>query len=376
MQRIPPSCKRNSVHNVLTITLIKTCFPFLWLSSLGKRTECERRIVDRLEIMGHETLADLKQQDLRMGPITNQRINSYGTYGCGYETMAEAWSNLSHDWSIGGYGKPSPKEQRYQDPVPKGWLDRHPVDLIVADQGSVLNQDVHHRTTRDRWESLVAEAQPCKRPKVVLESWPGTSLTWERGPANKARTTRWRDLGYETRYRLFRADKCGGAIKQLRFVVARVSLSISHLWEWNTPDEQLSRPMSNMLIPWGLLPKRVRYGIKKERPPHNAPDSTTEPMPPCEGCWIKCPEGTRRLQKEEVAQGLGCNKEFDPGPTGYLHRHLMQTTSVHIWECISPSLLMGQVPRLAPADLRSSAHGTQETRHPSLLPRSLGTLLT
>ena len=44
--------------------------------------------MDDLEDKGYEALADLKQQDLRMGPITNQQIQSYGTYGCGTTSLS------------------------------------------------------------------------------------------------------------------------------------------------------------------------------------------------------------------------------------------------------------------------------------------------
>ena len=116
---------------------------------------------------------------------------------------------------------------------------------------------------------------------------------------------RWIDLGYQSRFRLVSSLKTGGAIDQTRLLVVRLQNSIADSWKWHDLPEQTSpRPMGNLLIPFGLLPREVKRQTrsKQNRP---GPNSLSEPMPNATGAWITTPHGNRRLQSDELAKGLG-----------------------------------------------------------------------
>ena len=264
--------------------------------------------------------------------VTERPIKTYGTAHCGFETMRHAWPTLEHRFSIGGY---NPTETRR---VPKTFLSNHPVDLLVVDCGETAKHRDQKSFGKDYWMDWVQGTPVDQQPVVVLESWPSSSTTWSRGPISKTKKTQWTELGYTSRYRWVDSEAHGGAIRQVRLIVARLHSTVAGQWSWaEVPDVSLSRPMSNLLTPWGLLPRHVKRN--KNIPPHpNIANSTRDAMPNRVGSWIDTPEGVRRLQPDELARGLGCPssevKQLQSIPTSILQH----TTSVFIWESLSPSL--------------------------------------
>jgi hypothetical protein len=86
--------------------------------------------------------------------------------------------------------------------------------------------------------------------------------------------------------------------------------------------------MSNLLTPPGLL---CTWNY-----PHSklGLDPIHEAMPCCPGVWIRSKKGSRRLQPDEVARGLGLPKDHDVNLSmGLLER----STSVFLWEALLES---------------------------------------
>ena len=63
-------------------------------------------------------------------------IRRYGSLNCGFELMQHAWSRLQHVFSVGAT-RPNPQAniQRPKGRLPANWLNKHPVDCLVAEFG-------------------------------------------------------------------------------------------------------------------------------------------------------------------------------------------------------------------------------------------------
>ena len=221
--------------------------------------------------------------------------------------------------------------------MPASFLQDHPVDLLVVDLGkaSPSRPGPSHRT--DFWLSLQTTTDVANRPRVVLESWPSDAVGWVRSPTSKSRRTAWSNLGYISRYRVIDSLDHGGAINQSRLVVARVRQDLDSGWIWPLPLRgSTDRPMGNLLTPWGLLPRHVKR-TKAPTGSHRLPDSLTDPMPNQVGTFISTPHGTRRLQADELAKGLGCTSQ-DVQNLPASAASLRHTTSVFIWEALADTI--------------------------------------
>jgi hypothetical protein len=274
---------------------------------------------------------------------------TFGTISCGYETMTQAWKQLDHVFSVAGHGPPA--ANNYPDSrYPMNLLDKHPVDILVIDQGDYTPSTSNSCIPRnERWKDLVMQTSPHHRPQLILESWPDHATSWTWGPMAKGRKAQWLELGYHSRYTLLNTLHCQGALDQKRLLIARVTSSHNDQWEWPTthaPKEP--RPMGNLLIPWGLIPRHVKRARDAPANLTLLPSSQTDPMPNQVGAWIRTDHGVRRLQVEELYKGLGCSKHPDPQHKvcASTCRH---TTSLFIWETLSTSIL--GVPPSPPDDL-------------------------
>jgi hypothetical protein len=101
------------------------------------------------------------------------------------------------------------------------------------------------------------------------------------------------------RCRVINAVEVGGAINQERLLVARVHAFWNHLWTWGDLEagEEVTRPMSNLLTPPGLVPRHL-YDHRSQRV---VPDAQVDPMPCYIGAWIQTEKGVRRLMPEETS---------------------------------------------------------------------------
>ena len=268
-------------------------------------------------------------------------IRTYGTIDGGFEVTRAAWPALTHVFSVRRHGD-KVESPEVADPkhvyqghhrYPHEMLNRHPVDLLAVEMG--YQQRPTERYDWQPWETVVVNTLLTKRPRVVIEMWPPNAQLWSKGPACKSTIARWHELGYVSRYQRISATQVGGAITQGRLVVARVQLSWSHMWEWGPSEgaQQFPRPMSNLLVPPGLL-KSPYYVAGRQ----GDPDSKTEPMPDKVKAYIHTDKGVRRLLPEETGNGLGIPKAWKIDPQQMSRGLLNRTTSIFHWEYLSSTL--------------------------------------
>ena len=151
-------------------------------------------------------------------------LKRYGTYNCGAELMTSAWKRMEHVFAVRRSSVAPPRQETAATVTTNfpglqpSFLTAHPVDLFVVECCSFKRppKNVPH------WEAAVDNTKQSSRPKVVLESWDPRCNTWIRGPTDKSCITRWSKLGYETRTKLVSCTKVGGALEQIRLIVAQV----------------------------------------------------------------------------------------------------------------------------------------------------------
>lgn len=78
-------------------------------------------------------------------------------------------------------------------------------------------------------------------------------------------------------------------------------------------------------------------------------------MPSTIGSWISTPHGSRRLQDEEYARGLGVPKawDFDATNTAAVGALLTHTTNAFLWEYLSETLIDSRSPPSAATSISS-----------------------
>ena len=272
-------------------------------------------------------------------------VKTFGTIDGGLELMNAAWPAMRQVFVVRREEMPALERlhedqgtsppQLYEARYPLSLLTRHPVDLLTVDKGCITQPP--HGYELSRWETLLDHTAPEGRPKVVVEVWSSNAQTWEKGPAGKACRERWRERGYVSRFRRVDATQVGGAIQQVRFIAVRVKEGWASFWQWPAFEKDAFhvRSMSNLLTPPGLVSARD-YGS----PTGNCfiPDARVDPMPNRPHAWIKTERGTRRLQFDETARGLGLPKEWKWGTAPLDHGLLSQTTSLFLWEYLSETL--------------------------------------
>jgi hypothetical protein len=89
-------------------------------------------------------------------------------------------------------------------------------------------------------------------------------------------------------------------------------------------EVDLPRPMSNLLIPPGLV-KPYHYVEDRRGDPH----ALTDPMHGSVGAYIKTERGVRRVLPEETGRGLGIPKELRVSSIGSIWLLLYQDPPSH-----------------------------------------------
>lgn len=268
-----------------------------------------------------------------LGDLPSHTLKTYGTISCGLETMKGAWASLTHVFSYGGC--PVTSDGLFATPgrPPRNALSERPVHLLIIDQGSSRPS----QQLPTHWSQMVQECPLPLRPRVILESWPEQAVSWTVSPTDKAQRTRWRDLGYASRFRLIRTTNHGGALDQTRLIVARLSPELDATWAWTRPARGSPRAMANLLTPHGLLPRQVKRHTHRPGT-QDYPNADVDPMPNCLGAYIHTQQGVRRLQADELARGLGCAKATLAAFPSPSNKGLLHTTSAFIWEALSEPL--------------------------------------
>ena len=263
-------------------------------------------------------------------------FQSFGTYGSGLPLMAPAWTGYTHIFDV--HIRRTTNEDKIPEAIhnytglrcKRNLFNKHPVDIFAVDMGN--RPMTNHDIKIEHWERMMQASQPQFRPKVVIEAWPARAVIWESGPTGKASRIRWKELGYSTRLQRIDAQHIGGAIIQPRLMVVRIQPNVP--WGWYPIDVQRpKRPMCNLLIPPGLIPRRRdTYYSSVEGHIH---DPNQDPMPAVIGRWIKTEKGIRRLLAEEISRGLGVPKEWEASPELLTANTLNASTSIYHWEYIS-----------------------------------------
>jgi hypothetical protein len=297
---------------------------------------CHLVLVGTLEHVASTTTSlELRNAETSVDPW----VGTYGTIDAGLETMRLAWPVLEHRFAV---RRPEDlcitvEEETYHKigpRYPSNLLSRKPVDLLVVEQGHI--QRPPSSAAEQNWEALIAATPISKRPRVVIESWGSGADLWEKGPTTKGSQSRWSKLGYTSRCRRVNASHVGGAINQVRLLVARVQDAYAPLWSWKAypSPPPPARPMGNLLTPPGLVRKSAYCQLEID-----SPMDTLDPMPSYPGAWIKTERGHRRLLMEETARGLGVPKEWQLDSDKLSGGTLQRTTSLFHWEFLAASFL-------------------------------------
>ena len=125
--------------------------------------------------------------------------------------------------------------------------------------------------------------QASHRPKVILECWKTSAITWAHGPFTKACLARWTHKGYESSLKLLHGLDVGSATNHHRLMIVRVAKDLMPLWNWpDSPRRTPHRSMSNLLTPPGLVPKHLY--LKASSAPASC--AASNPMPIYPGAKI------------------------------------------------------------------------------------------
>lgn len=283
------------------------------------------------------------------GPDGNAlRQYRYGTINCGLDLMREAWTQLEHVWSIGApTHRLHPGLIRHAGRrIPAGFFTQNPVDIIAVDSSTRTLADQAARPAEpEPWELLIWSVAPVNKPALIIEVWPGSASYWRsNGPFDKLSRTRWSNAGYRSHCQHLNSTHIGGAIDQPRFIIIRCKRDGGFDWHWETVCPQPPRPMSNLLIPHGLLPPQShREYARQNLLNFPLPRWDCDPMPCRPGSWIETSKGRRRLLNEEIGRGLGIPKTWNLQYASKGTRaDLNHTTSLFHWEYLGRCLTLTQ----------------------------------
>ena len=256
--------------------------------------------------------------------------------------MALAWRGLKYDLEIRSEPRnpdiKSPRGDRIHTGLrcPRQLLNQTPVDLLGVETNPQVQPP--KMTAISHWYRMVQTTATSLQPKLIIESWPPRTATWEHGPSGKGMRVLWDQINYTTRILRLDAQEVGGAIVQPRLIVLRVSKRHIKEWQWSPiKATEQSRPMSNLLTPPGLL--RLKPHQYKTSVAGFVADSASHSMPGKPGSWIRTEQGIRRLTVEEVGRGLGIPKSWTIPISLLTHQRLEATTSLFHWEYITQCLV-------------------------------------
>ena len=136
---------------------------------LGKNTNAEIRslhgVVDQEEDPAVENFKIREAE----APTPGAPFRTYGTLSCGLESMTEAWTGMSHVFSVGARYDSSAGSVYPGNRPPANLLITHPVDLLGVDQGRLIqrpkeNRDVSWRFRQGIWIPVYFRELTCSCP--------------------------------------------------------------------------------------------------------------------------------------------------------------------------------------------------------------------
>ena len=303
----------------------------------------------------------------------------YGLIGHDSSTVCDAWKEGTCLFTVRDVksnvpwadqqvpNRPKPKVV-YDSPerTPRKLFTRHSPDVLVCDYGGADDKDM---ATVPFWIQRLKTVSLKKRPGLIIMVHPHDSMTdHDNGPMSK----QWRKdldlLGYDTTYRYVNASKLGSSVNQERLITwSQLEHSHGPITDGlNLRETTQPRAMANCLRPYGT------YGLYKATPPshlrpHEFPNAIEDLMPDRSHRWIRTDKGTRRLQPDELAKGIGIPKQWyaksdNPFPT-VVPTWVNTLTSVHVWECIGLEVAaLLETPATTPPEERTPVTETDGDR--------------
>jgi hypothetical protein len=300
--------------------------------------------------------ADIVGAPLRnLPPLVITKKIRFGTVGMGMDLPRLIWSEESQIFSSQDvnmstllHSRPKKQEVRKWDQLPKSFLQRNPVDVLMLDAGG--SDD-----TRASTIPMIEATLPSHRPKAIVVAGPSKWIlglplhSWR-----KERRKRLERLGYQSLEWFVNATQQGSALQQERLVEVFLMAGEGRALPEPPPMQGLpARPMKNLLLPVNKVPRKSRpspSGIQWF--PHQQPSALTtlqvvgtvyeEPlyssegvMPDRLGAWIADSDtGIHGLQTEELAKGKGLPSEWRTKDTTLPEKTVKETTCVHIWSVV------------------------------------------
>jgi len=293
---------------------------------------------------GLQTFERRDAPDLFSGSASPFR--TFGVLSAGLSTVGDAFQSLTQVFQASPLAPETSSCLHFDPRIKAGLLASYPVDLLFVDTGTRKMAKLE-KQREELWELAVQKVAASKKaPMAVCESWVDSSASWEGGPASKARGSRWLGLGYTSRVFVLSATEFGGSVSQGRLLVVRYRPDAfpGGEFHWPARDPSGVRPMSNLLLPRGLLRKDPHFSRASCSPRGCFPVASADPMP-----WsdrhllsVETDDTVRPLLPVELGRALGVSKvSFCPLTElsqAAASRLLFRTTSVFHWEFVSGAL--------------------------------------
>jgi hypothetical protein len=214
-------------------------------------------------------------------PLVITKKIRFGTVGMGLDLPRLVWAEecqlfSSQDVNLSPVlsQRPVKQEVRRWDQLPQSFLGRNPVDVLLIDAGGNSSHLTHTLT-------MVENTTRLHRPKVLVISGPSRwVLDLQRDSDRKERRKRLEKLGYCCLEWFINAGQQGSALQQERLVEVCIAGSEGRAMPVAPPHQGLpARPMKNLLLPPGTIPRRSLA-------PPKAISWLTEAGPPDDGLLI------------------------------------------------------------------------------------------
>jgi hypothetical protein len=199
------------------------------------------------------------------------------------------------------------------------------------------------------WTPWISSIRIDQRPEATLLFTQAAHLERESEAASKTHRKLMEKLGYSIHFWLMEACDFGAALSQMRLgVLYTKDDSGPGEPTQPTPNTLPTRPMSNLLVPFGVPPA----AWTKMKPTSQVPSRCYLPcvsnsrfgrspifepqghMPDALDSWVQVDKGIRRLQVEELAKAKGVPKEWMPASRkkrGLWCTVVASLTVVHLW---------------------------------------------
>ena len=105
---------------------------------------------------------------------------TFGTYGGCFPLMATAWESMEYLLEIDA------NLERSNENLPaarftytnlrcrRNLLQRHPVEVLAVEAGHKTQTPMSQKG--EHWELMIQSTEVLKRPKIVIEAWPGRAI--------------------------------------------------------------------------------------------------------------------------------------------------------------------------------------------------------